>query len=406
VYTDLPFLPLGTECVINNRRWNADQESELSVGQLPIALSNYEQDARWRLPAGLKKGHMCHPEWLSTGEPWPNDLPPTVSKAPFWIPECCLFDDLLAGGFEMGGDLFPIDTPPANMVCTAPFLGVVGVHYAWSQWPLTTQWWKWDIVPGLNYTLQLDGLFLGTDMTWFLWQGADCATKTFIFGSGGTVKSVNFTATGAHAFLNLNWQFFGFDYGVLLSLTPYLDPSAGGLELGGSAGDSFRPPDSAEGGFELGGSAGDVFIPPDSAEGGLELGGEVGDSYTGNDPTEGGLEMGGSAGDVFTPPGPGSTCGTALVGTLGTTYNFTLPAGGTHWYVWTVATFSSHSVLPAPPDVNINAQYSFGNSCPPASIWYIGTFQPGTNNSGPFTKMYAMLFNPTGAPINYGIQAI
>lgn len=89
VYTDQPFLPRGTNNVITNRIWDADQYSDLPVGQLPFEDCDYRQDARWKLPAFAFDGHRCHPEWFSTGEPWPTSLPPTVSLAG-WIPSCCV----------------------------------------------------------------------------------------------------------------------------------------------------------------------------------------------------------------------------------------------------------------------------------------------------------------------------
>lgn len=91
VFTDQPFLPLGTNSVVNNRVWNEDYYSDLAVGQLPNEEADYRQDARWKLPAFKFNGHQCHPEWFATGEPWPvpSSLPPTVSLAG-WIPECCV----------------------------------------------------------------------------------------------------------------------------------------------------------------------------------------------------------------------------------------------------------------------------------------------------------------------------
>lgn len=100
VYTDQPFLPVGTQSVINNRIWDFDHDSDLSVGQEPIEESDFDQDARLKLPALAFSGHMCHPEWFATGEPWPvpSTLPPTVYLAG-WIPECCVvcceFEDCL-----------------------------------------------------------------------------------------------------------------------------------------------------------------------------------------------------------------------------------------------------------------------------------------------------------------------
>lgn len=91
MFTDQPFLPIDSQCVIMNRIWDQDQVSELSVGQLPVLQSRYKQDARWVLTPLVIAGHMCHPEWLSTGEPWPvpSTLPPVVVGPPYWIPACC-----------------------------------------------------------------------------------------------------------------------------------------------------------------------------------------------------------------------------------------------------------------------------------------------------------------------------
>jgi len=91
MYTDLPFLPVGTGCVINNRVWNDDQDSDLEVGQLPRVECDFVQDARWVLPFWVQGGHICRPDWLVTGEPWPNALPPT-NYTPTGIPFCCCVD--------------------------------------------------------------------------------------------------------------------------------------------------------------------------------------------------------------------------------------------------------------------------------------------------------------------------
>jgi hypothetical protein len=71
-----------------NRIWDQDQIADLTVGMFPTGQNNYQQDARWVLPADLAPGHICHPEWLATGEPYPNDLPPTVYDPDGW-PQCC-----------------------------------------------------------------------------------------------------------------------------------------------------------------------------------------------------------------------------------------------------------------------------------------------------------------------------
>jgi hypothetical protein len=88
VFTDQPFLPLGTNCVINNRVWNEDQDSDLVVGQLPLGESRYRQDARWVLPEGRPVSTPCHAEWLAVGEPWPTALAPMEYDV-YHIPFCC-----------------------------------------------------------------------------------------------------------------------------------------------------------------------------------------------------------------------------------------------------------------------------------------------------------------------------
>ncbi len=91
VFTDQPFLPIDPPTVLLNRIWNYEQLNDEYPGQLPVPINNYAQDARWKLPALKFTGHMCHPDWLVTGEPWPvpSTLPPTVYLVG-WIPECCV----------------------------------------------------------------------------------------------------------------------------------------------------------------------------------------------------------------------------------------------------------------------------------------------------------------------------
>lgn len=110
-YTHLPFPKVGTPRVILNRKLNLDQISDERVGQLAIFESNYKQDARWKTPADLNGAHQCHPEWLATGEPWPNDLPPTVYMTD-GVPVCCRQDDDPAfGGLDLGGAAGDVFTP-------------------------------------------------------------------------------------------------------------------------------------------------------------------------------------------------------------------------------------------------------------------------------------------------------
>ena len=102
--TDLPFLPIDKQIVINNRVWDTIIVEELTVGELPIGENDYEQDGPQEKLPGLVGQHMCHPEWLEVGEPWPNDLPPTEYNC-YGVPLCCNpISDPTCGGIEIGGE--------------------------------------------------------------------------------------------------------------------------------------------------------------------------------------------------------------------------------------------------------------------------------------------------------------
>lgn len=81
-----------------------------------------------------------------------------------------------------------------------------------------------------------------------------------------------------------------------------------------------------------------TFIDP--TEGGVDLGGEAGDVAAYADATEGGVELGGEAGDVFTPgtPAPGSDCASAPSLAPGVTYAWTGPTDGSveQWWSWVI----------------------------------------------------------------------
>jgi hypothetical protein len=192
MFTDAPFLHVEGGCVFMNRIWDQDYFSELPVGQLPFDQADFVQDARWKLPAGFNPNHTCHEEWLSTGEPYPNDLPDT-EYTDDQIPFCCFEPPPTRGG----------------------------------------------------------GITIG--------------------GSAGDVYRPGY-------------------------------PTSGGMVIGGRAGNLIRRYDRAEGGIEVGGSAGDVYTPPSTTAGGIEIGGETGDQQSFNDATDGGIEIGGFVPD-FNPSG-------------------------------------------------------------------------------------------------------
>jgi hypothetical protein len=282
--TTQKFLPVGTQCVIMNRIWDEDQSSDLSVGQLPLVKSHYVQDARWVLPAALRPGHICHPEWLATGEPWPNDLPPT-EYGPSGIPTCCgLSNDGAAGGVEIGGTVGDHYTPSDATAGGVEIGGRVG-----------------DV---LAYTDPAGG---GEEIGGACTPGVDYLDRT----RGGMEM--------------------GCAVGDLYRL---LDGSGGGLEIGGLVGDHWTGSGPTVGGLEIGGPCGDVALYVDATEGGLEIGGPCGDVALYVDATEGGLEIGGAAGDngplLVTP---GLSCSTAPLRSVGQQYIVIGGPGITaHWH--------------------------------------------------------------------------
>lgn len=210
VYTDLPFLPVGTGSVINNRVWNKDQISELTVGQLPLLESRYKQDARWRLPAGLVAGHLCHPEWFSTGEPWPSDLPPAVYGL-YGIPECCgLFQEPTEGGMEIGGEepVPPAPCPEQTTTCAAAPPGQLELFCAYALPASVELWRRWPLDLGEDYEIAAIGLgTAGQSATFVFWVGSDCGDLDFL-GSFAAVDG-NFSHTFTATTVNVWLQAFG-----------------------------------------------------------------------------------------------------------------------------------------------------------------------------------------------------
>jgi len=215
--TDLPFLPIDKQIVINNRVWDTIIVEELTVGELPIGENDYEQDGPQEKLPGLVGQHMCHPEWLEVGEPWPNDLPPTEYNC-YGVPLCCNpISDPTCGGLEIGGE------------------------------------------------------------------------------AGDRIIYIDPTEGGV--------EVGGANGDQLL----YVDPTEGGVEVGGANGDQLLYVDPTEGGIEVGGNNGDPPIYIDPTEGGVEVGGANGDQLLYVDPTEGGVEVGGASGDVYNPGGTADT---------------------------------------------------------------------------------------------------
>jgi len=248
VFTDLPWLRVEGGIVINNRIWNSDNVEDLPIGQVPIVEANYVQDARWIISPGITGEHICHEEWLSTGEPFPNDLPPTEYDDN-GFPVCCKgnsFTDATAGGVEIV-DLATFNDPTEG---------------------------------GVEIGRQVDDVLLFPDPAR---GGVEI----------GEEKIRNDPTEGG---VEIGRQVDD----VLL----FPDPAAGGVEIGGRGAEPDIRNDPAAGGVEVGGAAGDVLLFPDPAAGGVEVGGHLGGGAPFNDPAAGGVEVGGAAGDVFIPVNP------------------------------------------------------------------------------------------------------
>jgi hypothetical protein len=182
VYTDQKFLPLGTPNVITNRIWDEDQVTDLAVGQVQIDIANFEQDARWELPAVLVPGHMCHPEWFGVGEPWPTTLPPT-EYSPTWIPTCCgLYVDETEGGIELGGEAEP---PIAGgLTCETAVEIATGVTHSLIGPPAGVVWWyKFTIPFFMSTEVDCQYVLVGADFGWVIQTG--CAPLEVVYVSTG-----------------------------------------------------------------------------------------------------------------------------------------------------------------------------------------------------------------------------
>ncbi len=233
MFTDQPFFPLGTNCVLMNRVWDGDTSTEFHVGMLPPATANYRQDARWTLPPDFHPNHICNPEWLSTGEPWPNDLPPTVYDD-FWIPVCCgAVNHLIAGGVEVGGPVVHY-YGPRRSILGGYVLGGPVVHTA-------------------SYAREvLGGYVLGGPVVHSFVVPREVLGGVVV---GGPV---------VHSFVVPREVLGGVVVGgaVVHSYAPAREV-LGGVVVGGAVVRTIVYTDGTGDGFEIGGSAGDDFTPGD-----------------------------------------------------------------------------------------------------------------------------------------------
>ena len=270
MFTHLPFLALGTNCVMGNRIWNGDTATVYDVGMFPPASANYVQDARWVLPKNFHPTHICNPEWLSTGEPWPNDLPPTLYDD-YQIPLCCgAINRVVEGGYQFGG---AVRHPPYYVDSTAG-------GYQWGG----------SVVRVSDYArATLGGYQWGGQVVRV--SGYQNATLGGYQWGGSVVRVSSFTRA----------TFGGYSIGGAVRHPPYyVDSTAGGYHFGGSVVRASSFARATLGGYAFGGEVSRPQTYIDATYGGVEVGGAAGDVYPGATGDHGGVEVGGEAGDVFT----------------------------------------------------------------------------------------------------------
>jgi hypothetical protein len=148
MYTDQPFLPVGTQSAIMCRVWDADPHADLDVGQLSQNKDNYVQDARWIVTPNLDNTHQCHPEWFATGEPWPTSLPPTVYDE-HGIPDCC--EQIQPPPIP---PVVPPVSPPYGPTCCDSVGALPGNTYHIVPGVVThiTHWWQFTLPAGYYRT--------------------------------------------------------------------------------------------------------------------------------------------------------------------------------------------------------------------------------------------------------------
>lgn len=84
--TDLP--PIDGASLVNSRDLDPFPYLDRVIGEVPTHTDRRAFNNRWAKPLGLFGKHICHPEWLATGEPWPTELPDTVYNTE-GVPHCC-----------------------------------------------------------------------------------------------------------------------------------------------------------------------------------------------------------------------------------------------------------------------------------------------------------------------------
>ncbi len=336
LFTDLPFLPLGTNCILLNRVWDGADVRLYDVGMLPIGQNDYHQDARYTLPPHFKPNHICHDEWLSTGEPWPNDLPDTVYDD-FWIPVCCgAVAHLISGGYQLGGPV---------------------VHYYGPRRSISGGYqWGGPVVHVTSYTRSTAGGFeVGGDVVHVV--GYSSSTAGGLEVGGDVVHVVAFS----HAPLG------GYQWGgPVVHVTSYTRSTAGGFEVGGDVVHVVGYSSSTAGGFEVGGDVVHVVVAPHSIAGGYEWGGAVVRTIVYTDPTAGGFEVGGAAGDVYTPGDvlPGNSCADAGLAAFETLYTYSATSGVEYW--WKIPVTAGVTYYFSTPDFAMTTMCLIyvGGSCP------------------------------------------
>lgn len=209
------------ESIILSTQQEPEQGFEDGVGEV---ADTTRRTTLARAPRGLAGAHVCgtEEEFRNGGTRDPS-LPPVRYGATGW-PLCCdppkrvrgggagsghaAFTPsrrvIRGGGAGSGRAVYAVepgttDCPALVTTCAAATPGALDHQCNLVLGPISTNWRRWDVVPGADYELTIVGLFWN-GMTWTLYEGASCAALTQIaegFSVDGNA-TVNFTASAAH----------------------------------------------------------------------------------------------------------------------------------------------------------------------------------------------------------------
>lgn len=320
-FTDLPFQ--RHDSVINSLWQSSEDARQVDIGEQWYYPPPYNGLTRIE---GLTGEHECGLQSdFEEGQPWPYDGP-DIEYDEDGIPFCCprLRPPQVRGGGIPQAIIEYIPPVFALDCCSSPAHDLAAWYASSLLYAptLPPQFFRYELPAG-GYAVYID--YAGSSLAGEIrvTSGPACGVQTIVQTSGFfTPFSAAFTLTTPSSVCVEVYRFGGGppnDFRIMLDNFPapvgvvnvtaggmpaaqtggnFIDPTTGGAEGGGDAGDVPSGTDATAGGAEGGGDAGDVPDFTDTPEGGAEGGGDAGDVPSGTDATAGGAEGGGDAGDV------------------------------------------------------------------------------------------------------------